>query len=89
MGDTINFEVNFNAQHSFVVLPSQTFPHPAPFGSFLLTNLLLIPIGEHILFKGIDEDILIKYSGMSNLEERANKINDKIISAIESNTMTF
>lgn len=37
----------------------------------------------------MDEDILIKFSGDSNLQERANKINDKIISAIEFNKMTF
>ncbi|KAM5254629.1 uncharacterized protein RBU33_025631 isoform 2-T5 [Hipposideros larvatus] len=32
------------------------------FGSFLLMSLFLIPVGQHNLFKGIDEDILIKFS---------------------------
>jgi len=52
------------------MLPSQTFPHPNSFGSFLLMNLLLIPIDQHILFKSLKEDILIK---CSDLQEKAKK----------------
>ena len=62
------------------MLPSQTFPHPNSFGSFLLMNLLLIPIDQHILFKSLEEDILIK---CSDLQEKAKKTNNKSISIIE------
>lgn len=63
-----------------------TFPHSAPVGSFLLVNLFLILFGKHVLF--IDEDILIQFPDESNLPERA-KLNNKIISTMEFNEMTF
>lgn len=85
---TVNSQVDSNIEHS-LVLSSQAFPHSAPFGSFLLKKLLLIPTGKHILFKGMKEHILIKFAGESNLQERANGINDRIISTIEFNKMTF
>ena len=60
---TISFEVNFDANLSFLVLPSLTL-----FGSFPLMNLLLIFIGKDILFKGI-KDFVIKFSGESYLQK--------------------
>ena len=54
-----------------------------PLFSFLLMNLLLIPTDQHILFKSMEADILIKCSDVSILQERANKINNKSISIIE------
>lgn len=88
-GDAPSSAGNLNAKRSFLGLPYWTFPHSVPLGSFLLMNMFLIPLGQHILFKGTDEDILIKFSDESNLPEKANKINDKIISTIEFNKMTF
>lgn len=89
-GNTISSEVNFKANRSFSRAGFPDFPSLSfPLGFFLLVNLFLISVGQHIVFKGLDKDILIKFSGESNFQKRTNKINDKIISTIEFNKMTF
>lgn len=70
-GDTISFEVNLNAKNFSLSAVLLDLSSLSPLRLFSPDESISNPFWQHILFKGIDEDILIKFPDESNLPERA------------------